>query len=66
MFADILVPPEWAKIHGADWTEIATELRGQFDEMGVESMVDTLDNLLDKHDDRDLGNPFPYLHPENQ
>ena len=66
MFADILVPPEWAKIHGVDWTEIATELRGQFDEMGVESMVDTLDNLLDKHDDRDLGNPFPYLHPENQ
>ena len=66
MFADILVPPEWYKIHGANWRDLATEIRNQFDQMGVDSMVDALNQRLAADEDQDWGNPFLYMHPENR
>jgi hypothetical protein len=64
MFADILSPPEWYKIHGAEWRELATELRDQFDEMGEDSMVTVLSQVLEANEGRDWENPFLYLDAE--
>jgi hypothetical protein len=64
MFVDLFFPPDWAKIHGADWKQVAKELKGQFEEVGADSMVHSLDELLNKRENSDPGNPFPYLHPE--
>jgi len=60
MFADIFVPPEWNKIHGAEWRPLATELRDQFDEMGVDRVVETLDQVLAADKEQEWGDPFLY------
>jgi hypothetical protein len=61
MFADILVPPEWNKIHDAEWRTLATELRDQFDEMDVDGMVETLNQVLAADQEEEWDDPFLYL-----
>jgi len=58
MFADILVPPEWNKIHGTKWRPLASELRDQFDEMGVDGMVETLNQVLAADKEQEWNDPF--------
>lgn len=66
MFADIFAPPEWNKIHGANWRDLATKIRTQFEDLGVDSMVDQLDQVLDADEETDWVDPFLYLHPETR
>ncbi len=58
MFTDIFVPAEWNKIHGVAWRALATDLRDQFDEMGMETMVGEMNDVLDADEDRDWGTRF--------
>ncbi|WP_434531187.1 hypothetical protein ACODNH_07155 [Haloarcula sp. NS06] len=59
--SEILVPPEWNKIHGAEWRPLATELRDQFEKMGVDGMVETLNQVLAADQEQEWDDPFLYL-----
>jgi len=58
MFADLLQPAEWYQIHGISWREVAESMRDRYADQGVDSLVETLDELLER---RQPDNPYPYI-----
>jgi hypothetical protein len=58
MFADILQPAEWYKIEGITWRTVATDLREQYADAGVETAVERLDEALSRGQPP---NPYPYI-----
>jgi len=58
MFADLLQPAEWYQIHSISWREVAESMRDRYADQGVDSLVETLDELLER---RQPDNPYPYI-----